>query len=104
MYVSPTLKQELNRKLEFFGVTKQVRDDVMLFVDTKGISVDHDITINASRDKKDNFLLELSEYAKVDHLVTRDEDLLIFKKWKESKVIMPEDFLPMLRKLGLLQE
>ena len=104
MYVSPKLRQELNRKLEFFGVTKQVHDDVMLFFDTKGISVDPDISINASRDREDNFLLELSEAAKVDYLVTRDKDLLIFNKWKDATIIMPEDFLPMLRKLGLLQE
>lgn len=104
MYVSPKLRQELNRKLEFFGVTKQVHDYVMLFFDTKGISVDPDISVTESRDKKDNFLLELSEAAKADYLVTRDEDLLIFNKWKDTTIIMPEDFLPMLRKLGLLQE
>lgn len=39
MCVSPQLRQELNRKLEFFGVTKQVHDDVMLFFDTKGVSI-----------------------------------------------------------------
>ena len=104
MYVSPDLKKELNKKLEFFGVTEQVRNEVMLFVDTKGILVEPDISINESRDKEDNFLLELSEAANVDFLVSRDEDVLILEKWKETTIIMPEDFLPMLRKLGLLQE
>lgn len=46
MYVSPKLRQELDRKLAFFGVNKQVHDDVMLFFDTNGISVDPDISIN----------------------------------------------------------
>lgn len=104
MYVSPKLRQELDRKLAFFGVNKQVHDDVMLFFDTKGISVHPEISINESRDKEDNFLLELSEAAKVDYLVTRDEDLLILNKRRDTTIIRPEDFLPVLRKLGLLQE
>lgn len=104
MYVSPDLKKELNKKLEFFGVTKQVQNEVMFFVDAKGILVEPDNSINESRDKEDNFLLELSEAANVDFLVSRDEDVLILEKWKETTIIMPEDFLPMLRKLGLLQE
>jgi putative PIN family toxin of toxin-antitoxin system len=104
MYISPKLKQELNRKLRFFGVTKQVHDDVMLLLDTKGVSVDPDVAINVSRDKEDNFLLELAETANVDYLVSRDEDVLIFNKWKDTTIIMPEDFLPILRRRGLLQE
>ena len=75
----------------------------MLFVEKKGVSINPDISIERSRDKKDNFLLELSEVAKADYLVTRDNDLLILRKWKDTTIIMPEDFLPKLRNLGLLE-
>lgn len=99
----PPLKDELQKKLEFFGVSKQVQDEVMLFVNTKGILADPAISINESRDKKDNFLLELSEASQADYLVTRDDDLLTIKKRKGTKIMMPEHFLPMLRKLELIE-
>lgn len=102
MYYSPALKEELKRKFEFFKVSKTVIDDVMEFINTKGILLEPNITIEKSRDKKDNFLLELAEAANVDYLVTRDEDLLVFKKWKNTKIIKPEDFLPLLRDLKLI--
>ena len=102
MYYSPALKEELKKKFEFFKVSKTVIDDVMEFINTKGILLEPNITIEKSRDKKDNFLLELAEAANADYLVTRDEDLLVFKKWKNTKIIKPEDFLPLLRDLKLI--
>lgn len=102
MYVSPTLKTELKRKFDFFQVGKQVQDEMILFLDMRGIMIEPSISIAGSRDIKDNFLLELSETANADYLVTRDDDLLILKKWKNIVVIKPEDFLPLLRKMKLL--
>ncbi len=102
MYFSPILKQELKKKFEFFQVSDTVFEEVMEFVNTKGILIEPHITIEKSRDIKDNFLLELSEAANADYLVTRDEDLLVFKKWKNTEIIKPEDFLPLLRKMKLL--
>ena len=102
MYYSPALKEDLKKKFEFFKVSKTVIDDVMEFINTKGILLEPNITIEKSRDKKDNFLLELAETANADYLVTRDEDLLVFKKWKNTKIIKPEDFLPLLRDLKLI--
>ena len=103
MYASPVLKEELKKKLVYFGVSQQVQDEVMLFVETKSILIDPDISVKKSRDTKDNFLLELSEVAKADYLVTRDNDLLVLKKWKDTTIIMPEDLLPKLRNVGLLE-
>ncbi len=102
MYFSPALKQELKKKFEFFKVNDKVFEEVMEFVNTKGILIEPHITIEKSRDLKDDFLLELSEAVNADYLVTRDEDLLVFKKWKNTKIIKPEDFLPLLRKMKLL--
>ena len=103
MYFSPALKQELQKKFDFFQVSNTVYEEVMEFVHTKGMLIVPNITIEKSRDVKDNFLLELSEAGNVDYLVTRDEDLLVLKRWKNTAIIKPEDFLPLLRKMKLLQ-
>jgi uncharacterized protein len=61
------------------------------------------IAVDKSRDIKDNFLLELSEVTDAEYLITRDNDLLVLKKWKNTTIIMPEDFLPLLREMNLLE-
>lgn len=102
MFVSPALKDELKEKFASFGVSQQVQDEAMLFVERKGILVTPAITIEHAQDRKDNFLLKRSEAAHADYLVTRDNDLLVLKKWKETAIIKPEDFLPFLRRMKLL--
>jgi hypothetical protein len=59
-------------------------------------------TIQEVRDKNDNFLLELSEAAHADYLVTRDKDSLVLEKWQQTEIITPEAFLPILRDMELL--
>lgn len=102
LYLSPAQITEIKKKFEFFEVKQQVQEKAMLFVDSRGILVEPTITIEKSRDIKDNFLLELSETAYADYLVTRDNDLLVLEKWKETKIITPEDFLPLLREMKIL--
>ena len=102
MYVSPILIKEIREKLRFHGASKQTEIDVMTFIDEKGILVEPTIKISVCRDKEDNFALELSETADSNYLITRDKDLLTHKRWKNTDIIMPEDFLPLLRKMKLL--
>src|SRR5664279_4944127 len=97
MLVSPALKNELSKKLTYYGATQQLHEKVMRFVDKKGTQVEPTVKIEKSRDIKDNFLLELSEAAHVNYLVTRDNDLLVLGNWKDTVIIKPEDFLPLLR-------
>jgi putative PIN family toxin of toxin-antitoxin system len=103
LYVSPTLKDEVLEKLQFFGVNTQVQNEVMAFIDHKGISVTPIIKIDICEDKDDNFNLELSETADEHFLVTRDRKLLKLKQWKKTTIINPDDFLPLLRKMKLLE-
>ncbi|HET6991028.1 MAG TPA: putative toxin-antitoxin system toxin component, PIN family [Bacteroidia bacterium] len=49
--------------------------------------------VDVCRDKKDNFLLALSEVGAVDFLITGDEDLLVLKKYKKTKIVRISDFL-----------
>ncbi|MBA3724072.1 MAG: putative toxin-antitoxin system toxin component, PIN family [Candidatus Levybacteria bacterium] len=101
LYISPALTDEIKEKLQEFKVGKQIENDVTSFM-KKGITVEPTIHIEACRDPKDNFLLELAQTAHADYLITRDKDLLDMKRWKTTKIIKPEDFLPTLRKKKLL--
>lgn len=102
LYFSPALKDEILEKLLYFKVSKNGKKEVMSFIEENGIQVNPTIKIEVCRDREDNFLLELSETADADYLVTRDKDLLILKRWRQTEIIKPEDFLPLLRKMKLL--
>jgi putative PIN family toxin of toxin-antitoxin system len=103
LYVSPALKTEVLEKLQEFNVDELARNEVMFFMDLRGILVKPTMKIEACRDKEDNFALELSEESNADYLITRDNDLLDLHRWKQTKIIKPEDFLPLLRKMNLLE-
>lgn len=49
--------------------------------------------INICRDKKDNFLLNLSIDSTCDFLITGDNDLLILKKIKNTKIVSIAEFM-----------
>lgn len=53
--------------------------------------------IHQSRDVKDNFLLSLAVESKADFLVTGDEDLLVIKKIKRTKIVTWNDFINQLK-------
>jgi putative PIN family toxin of toxin-antitoxin system len=100
--ISPALKVEVSKKLQEFDVSEDVQYEIMSYMKIRGILVEPTIKIEACRDKEDNFALELSETAHADYLVTRDKDLLTLNKWEQTKIITPEEFLPLLRKMKLV--
>jgi len=102
LYVSLPLKDEVREKLQFFAVSKEGQKEVLSFIEDNSIIVEPTISIDVCRDKEDNFALELAEASQADYLITRDKDLLTLKNWKQTEVINPEDFLPLLRKMKLL--
>lgn len=101
LYVSQALIEEVTRKLQEFGANKQSRDEVNLFLDRKGVKIKPDIKITVCRDPEDNFILELGQSSMADYIITRDKDLLDLprQKWKSTKIMKPENFLPILRKV-----
>lgn len=104
LYISSELKKEASEKFREFNASEEIITDVNMLLNSKGIMTKPDIKISVRRDPEDNFLLELSETAKVDYLITRDKDLLELpkQKWKKTKILKPEAFLPILRKMELL--
>ncbi|MBI2258164.1 MAG: putative toxin-antitoxin system toxin component, PIN family [Flavobacteriia bacterium] len=45
------------------------------------------------RDKKDNFLLNLSKDGKADYLITEDLDLLEIKEFNKTKIVKYKEFI-----------
>ena len=58
--------------------------------------VEPDVSVDACRDPNDNYLLALAEASAADYLVTRDEDLLVLERWKDTEIIPPSRFLTLL--------
>ncbi len=72
---SPALEKEVVRKLRKLGAGKEVLKKADELFQISAVFT-ASIEIHVCRDPKDNFLLELSETAKADYLITRDKDLL----------------------------
>ncbi len=53
--------------------------------------------VNITRDKKDNFLIDLCIDGKADYLITGDENLLSIKKIKKTSILKIADFLALNR-------
>lgn len=45
------------------------------------------ITVEGSRDVKDNYLLALAEIVPLDYLITGDRDLLVLEQWQQTRII-----------------
>ncbi|MEK6689980.1 MAG: putative toxin-antitoxin system toxin component, PIN family [Nitrospirota bacterium] len=66
--------------------------ELFSLLDGYAIVVSPSQKVNACRDEKDNFLLEVALEGKADHLVTGDEDLLALNPFHNTKIIKPKDF------------
>ncbi len=106
LLVSPALKKEVIKKFRVLGASKETTEKVTVFIDYQCQAVSPKVKVTICRDAKDNFLLELAESGKADFIITRDKDLLELpqKRWKDSKIMKPEDFLPFLRKIKLIAD
>ena len=79
-FFSPQDVEELMNKFDFYGKLIEVNSN-----------------IKDCRDKKDNFLLNLAIDSKADFLVTGDDDLLILKKIKQTKILTYKEFIKQLK-------
>jgi len=104
MYVSSALTKEIIKKLQRFEASEQMQHELLLFISNRGILINPKVKVTICRDPEDNFLLELAEAAGANYLITRDKDLLDLKdqSWKETKIVKPEVFIPILRDKKLL--
>jgi len=75
-YFSKTDIEEILRLLEYHGILVEISSKTAI-----------------CRDYKDNFLLNLALDSEADYLLTGDEDLLILKNIKQTRICTWGDFL-----------
>ncbi|MBI5358673.1 putative toxin-antitoxin system toxin component, PIN family [Candidatus Amesbacteria bacterium] len=73
------------KKSDLEYIEEQIRTDFEL--------VNPRIEIKIARDDDDNRVLEAAVEGDCEYIVTGDEDLLIFKKYKTIKIMTPAEFL-----------
>ncbi len=61
--------------------------------DVYGHIVEVKSTVDVCRDRKDNFLLALSQDSQANYLITGDQDLLELKTFEGTKIIKMADYL-----------
>jgi putative PIN family toxin of toxin-antitoxin system len=52
-----------------------------------------------SRDKDDNKILECGFEGNVDFIITGDDDLLVLKKYKNTRIVKPKEYLDILENI-----
>ncbi|MDO5524393.1 MAG: putative toxin-antitoxin system toxin component, PIN family [Bacteroidia bacterium] len=65
--------------------------------DEFGIIVETTSLANKCRDKKDNFLLDLSICGKAHYLITGDNDLLVIEKINNTKILTFTEFIHLIK-------
>ena len=101
LYFSNDLANEVIYKLNTKFKAEIISEIFVLFVNEFGIYFQPKTKLELCRDPKDNFLLDLCLESQADFLITRDKDLLELNSNSlfVTKVLKPEEFLPLLRKV-----
>jgi putative PIN family toxin of toxin-antitoxin system len=84
-------------RAKYRALLKDLEDIAALFA-LRGDFVTCKERIRICRDPEDDFLLEAAVAGNADYLVTGDEDLLILKKFRRTRIIRPAPFLVNLKK------
>jgi uncharacterized protein len=104
LYVSRhSIEEMLEKMINKFNSSQEDIEDVITFTQFYGNLVELTLKIDVCRDSEGNFLLELTQTVNANYLITRDKDLLSLtsSKWKNTIIIKPEDFLPLVRAFDL---
>lgn len=72
---------------------KQLQKDL----DTQTVKIIPQNKTQVCRDPKDNQILDLCASGNADYLVTGDKDLLILRKFENTSILNPKQFLKMLK-------
>jgi len=84
-------------RAKYRTLPKDLEDIAALFA-LRGDLVTGEERIRICRDPDDDFLLETAVAGNADYLVTGDEDLLVLKKLRRTRIVRPAAFLAILEK------
>jgi hypothetical protein len=86
-------------RAKYRTIPKDLEDIAALFA-LRGDLVTCEERIRVCRDPEDDFLVETAASGNADYLVTGDEDLLILKKFRRTRIASPAAFLAILEKIN----
>ena len=86
------LREVLFRK-KFNFINKEDKNELLFLLSEYSEIWTVKSNIKKSRDTKDDMILNLANDAKVDFIITGDEDLLVLKKHGKTKIVTPKQFL-----------
>ena len=93
LLLSPFLLNEITLVLQRFGFGKRDLKEIKEILENNSLRFLPRRKVHQCRDKKDNQILDLCLAVKADFLVTGDKDLLIIKKFQQTKILTPKEFL-----------
>lgn len=96
LLMSPYLCFEIVSVYERFNNPKEDVERLKLYLETQTIKIFPRKKVNVCRDKKDNQILGLCLVGEADFLITGDKDLLSLKKFGNTKILKPKEFLKLL--------
>ncbi|OIN88889.1 putative toxin-antitoxin system toxin component, PIN family [Candidatus Beckwithbacteria bacterium CG_4_10_14_0_2_um_filter_47_25] len=98
LYVSPGTAAELISLLIRFEVPRTKIKNIKKILVTHSVRIIPQQKVTVCRDPKDNQFLELCLAASADYLITGDKDLLILKKFHQTQIFSPKQFLGKINK------
>ena len=93
LYVSPGTAAEFIYLLIRFGVPQVKIRNIKKILTTHSVRIIPKQKVTLCRDPKDNQFLELCQAASADYLITGDKDLLVLKKFRQTQIFSPKQFL-----------
>lgn len=104
IYTSEKLDDEIRNTLHSPKLSKYVRPDIreefLLYYPSAVIVITVVSVVELCRDKKDDFLLALSQDAQADYLISGDIDLLVIKEFGCTKIVKLPEFISIIQDLG----
>ncbi|MDP1722601.1 MAG: putative toxin-antitoxin system toxin component, PIN family [Candidatus Gottesmanbacteria bacterium] len=91
--ISPPTLAEILLTLQKFDVPEATLDELSDLMQAKARKVSPKEHIRASRDPKDNMMLEAAVAGKANYLVTGDKDLLTLGSHGRTLIVTPKVFL-----------
>ncbi len=83
-----TVKYFINK-----GITEAIIAEFVSFLKSRSKRITLKSVIDLNRDKKDNYLLNLSVDGKLHFLITGDKDLLVMKRIENTEILTLVNFL-----------
>lgn len=95
VFVSDTILKEVSRALrKKFKQPESLVQAQLHAIESRTQLSQVDGTLHGvRRDPKDDHVLELAEKAKADYLISGDQDLLVLRKHKHTRIVSPREFL-----------